>query len=325
MNRVAGEGEAPDAARAAPREELRWPKALRAGDPVALVAPGGFVDGQRLEGAVRLLEARGLQALVRPDITARHRNLAGADARRAEELSWALCAPGVKAVFLARGGYGTQRILDQIAPAVAGAEPRPVVGFSDNTALLNHLRQRFGWVTVHGPHPQAEEPGETDEVLACLGLSGPPSRPSYEGLELLGGRPGGPFEAEVAGGCLSLVSSSVGTPYALACRSKIVFLEDTVEPIYRLDRMLHHLRASRTLEGAVALVFGQVESFVPDPGEVGSALDLLREFAEGAPFPVLAGLPCGHTHPNRPLPLGPLVHLDPETGRLTYLEAAVHG
>jgi muramoyltetrapeptide carboxypeptidase len=303
-------------------EARRFPPALSPGDAVALVAPAGVVDAKRVEGAVRLLESRGLRVLVRPDITARHRSLAGADDRRAEELRRALEGPDVRAVFLARGGYGSQRILDRILPA-GTAEPRSVIGFSDNTALLNHLRKRFGWVAVHGPHPQAEEPAETDEVLACLGLFGPRALPAYGGLEVLSGARQGPIEAEVAGGCLSLVSSSVGTPYAVDCRGKILFLEETAEPVYRLDRMLHHLRASGTLDGAAAVVFGRVDTFADAPGEVGTVRELLLEFAGEVALPVVAGLPCGHTHPNRPLPLGPIARLDLLGGRLTYLEGAV--
>jgi muramoyltetrapeptide carboxypeptidase len=197
-----------------------------------------------------------------------------------------------------------------------------VIGFSDNTALLNALRQHLGWAVVHGPHPQKEKPEELDRVLACLGYFGEPERPGFAGLRLLSEYSGEPVEAEVAGGCLSLVASSIGTPYALDCEGRIVFLEDVAEPAYRLDRMLLQLRRSGLLDGAAALVFGCPEGFGPE-GQEDEVREVLGEFASVLPIPVLSGLGCGHGARNEPLPLGPKARLDPTGGTLTFLEAAV--
>lgn len=303
---------------------LYRPPALRPGDRVALVAPAGPLAPERAAGAAALLEDRGLRVAVREDVTARHRYLAGSDDRRAEELLGALRDPAVRAVFLGRGGYGTQRLLGRLGEA-AGADPKPVVGFSDNTALLNFLRQAWGWAVVHGPHPQAEKPGELDALLACLGCGGAPSLPAFGGLRLLGAPRRGSLEAEVVGGCLSLVASSVGTPYEVRTEGRILFLEDVAEPAYRIDRMLHQLDRSGGLAGAAAVVFGVSRSFVPQghDRDAGHLEELLRDFAAAMPFPVLEGLPCGHVAPNRPLPLGPLARLDPAREELALLEPAV--
>ena len=297
---------------------------LQPGDLVALVAPAGPVSPERARGAVEVLENRGLRVHAREDLSSRHRYLAGPDGRRIDELLAALLDPAVKAVFLARGGYGGQRLLGSLG-VLQFAPPKPVIGFSDNTALLHFLRHRFGWPSLHGPHPQRERPEELDAVLRCLGHRGPPERPAFQGLRRLNEGFGETVEGEVAGGCLSLVSSSIGTPYQFSFRGRIVFLEDTGEPAYRLDRMLHQLCASGVLDGALAVLFGQPESFVP-PGaglEAEYLEGLLNEFASDAPFPVLCGLPCGHTQPNRPLPLGPRARLEPEEGTLEFLEGLV--
>ncbi|MBI5445257.1 MAG: LD-carboxypeptidase [Deltaproteobacteria bacterium] len=305
----------------APEAAVRFPERLRPGDTVALVAPAGPVSAERVEGAVALLSARGLRVRVREDITARRGYLAGSDRRRAEELRDALADPGVRAVFLARGGYGTQRILAGALPD-AGVAPKPVIGFSDNTALLNALRRELGWAVVHGPHPRNERPEELDRVLACLGYWGEPERPFFDGLSLLSPRRTAAVEGEVAGGCLSLVTSSIGTPYALDCAGKILFLEDVGEPAYRLDRMLLHLRASGASEAAAAVVFGCPEEFGPED-QAGEVAELLAEFASAAAVPVLSGLACGHGKKNQPLLLGPRARLEPAAGTLTFLEAAV--
>ena len=303
----------------------RFPPRLAPGDTVALIAPGGAVDADRVAGAVTLLESRGLRVLLHRDLTARHRYLAGDDAARRAELRWALSDPELRAVFAARGGYGSQRILGAAAPEGLG-EPRAVVGFSDNTALLDYLRSRAGWCVVHGPHPRTEPAGEFDAVLGCLGLFGEPARTILRGLEVLGAGAGESVTAEVGGGCLSLLVASLGTPYAFHAAGRIVVVEDVAEPVYRLDRMLHQLRAAGALDGAAALVFGRPTAFLPldHTAEDRTVLDqLLREFAADCPFPVLAGAPCGHGTPNLPLPFGPRALLDPERGTLGFIEDAV--
>jgi muramoyltetrapeptide carboxypeptidase len=292
------------------------------GDVVALVAPGGAVARERVKGAVRLLGSRGLRVQVRDDIDDRHRYLAGDDRRRARELVDALKDPEVKAVFLARGGYGTQRIVDELQPE-ALSQPRAVVGFSDNTVLLNWLRDQCGWAVVHGPHPREESPDEMDAVLGCLGYFGDPVRPATSDLKLWNPGAWGPVTAEVAGGCLSLLSTSAGTSYGFSGRRRIVFLEDTREPAYRVDRMLHHLTACGALEQTAAVVFGRPESFLAAGEDPGQLEHLLAEFASGASFPVLSGLACGHTKPNLPLPFGPRALLDPQKGTLVFLEGVV--
>jgi muramoyltetrapeptide carboxypeptidase len=279
------------------------------------------LDRERVDGAVRLLESRGLRVRVRPDITAANRYFAGDDRRRLEELLGALRDPDVRAVFLARGGYGTQRLLASLAREELGS-PRAVVGFSDNTALLEHLRQR-GWAVLHGPHPRADHPDELDAVLGCLGYWGEPARPAAFGLRVWGKGSGERVIAEVGGGCLALLASAAGTPCAFRARGRIVFLEDVNEPVYRLDRMLLQLRASGGLEGAAAVVFGKPEAFLA-PGEDAAHLDgLLAEFAQELSVPVLSGFPAGHGPTNIPLPLGPRALLDPEQGSLAFLEALV--
>jgi len=300
---------------------VSFPPRLAPGDAVALIAPGGAVAPDRVAGAVRLLESRGLRVRARDDIGEVCRTLAGDDRRRCAELLWALQDPDLRAVVLARGGYGTQRLLSSIHPEDLGA-PRAVVGFSDNTALLEHLRG-CGWAVLHGPHPRADHPDELDSVLGCLGFWGEPARPAAFGLRVWGRGTGERVLAEVGGGCLSLLASSQGTPHAFRAQGRIVFLEDVNEPVYRLDRMLHQLRSSGALEDAAAVVFGKPETFLAAGEDPAHLEHLLAEFAAGVPFPVLSGVSSGHGSPNLPLPFGPRALLDPEKGTLAFLEGLV--
>lgn len=299
----------------------RFPPRLAPGDTVALAAPGGAVDPERVRGAAALLESRGLRVRLRKDLTASHRYLAGDDRRRLEELRRALGDPEVRAVFLVRGGYGTQRLLACLRAEDLG-HPRAVVGFSDNTALLDHLR-RAGWAVLHGPHPRGDHPGELDAVLGCLGYYGEPARPAFLGLRLWSSGTRDRVVAEVGGGCLSLLASSAGTPWSFHATGRIVFLEDVNEPVYRLDRMLHQLRASGGLDDAAAVVFGKPETFLAPGQDPAHLEDLLAEFAASLPCAVLSGVSAGHGTPNLPLPFGPRALLDPERGSLAFIEGVV--
>jgi muramoyltetrapeptide carboxypeptidase len=285
-----------------------------------LVAPAGPLSAERLHGARQALEARGLEVALRDDADAREGYLAGSDQRRLCELRDALLDPQIRAVFLARGGYGVQRLLDGL-DLPRDLAPKAVVGFSDNTALLHHLQTALGWGVLHGPHPQAHKAEELDRVLACLGLDGSAALPAFSGLSALNG--GAAVEGPIDGGCLSLLCASLSTPEAFCGAGKIVFLEDVGEPSYRLDRMLNQLLRSGALTGALAVVFGQPATFLPEGADPAELTWLLSDVARRLPVPVLTGLPCGHVADHHPLPLGPRARLTPTTGELCLLEPLV--
>lgn len=289
--------------------------ALKAGDLVALEASAGCVEVERVEGAVRLIESRGFRVSVSRDLTRRDRYFAGTDTERLAGLQTALDDPEVKAVFMVRGGYGSQRIAPLLSKPASG--PKAVAGFSDNTALLGYLGRNFGWPTLHGPHPRFDHPGEFDELLSCL-MEG--AKPVFEGLRCIS--EGETVVAPVSGGCLSILSATVSTSCFPDLKGRIVFLEDTCEAPYRVDRMLAHLYWSGVLEHAAAIVFGVTGTFgTAETGE-GEIDAVIEDFASRCTVPVLTGLPCGHGDTNRPLPFGPRARLDAAWGTLKFLEPA---
>ncbi len=301
---------------------LLVPPRVRPGDTVALVAPSGSVDPPRVRGASELLERRGFRVWIRPDVHATERYMAGPDARRAEELLQALADPDVRLVWCLRGGYGSQRILRRL-PSVPPAPPKAVVGFSDNTALLWFLRDRWGWTVVHGPHPDPDDPGAADRVLRFLAGPDAGRGTAAAGLRLWNPGPWREVEGPVAGGCLAIVAGLCGTPWALRLAGYLVFLEDVAEPPYRIDRMLWQLRAAGSLEGCLGIVFGRLESFVPGRADVADLELVIQDFARSVRFPVLSGLPAGHCLPNMPIAFGPRYRLDPVGGHLVALQGAV--
>lgn len=291
--------------------------ALTPGARVAVIAPASAFDRASFESGLALIGAR-YDVHYRPAIFERHRYLAGSDNRRLEELTDALLDPAVKAVFCARGGYGATRLLARLA-SVGPLAPKPLVGFSDITALHFWLQSR-GIASIHGP------------VLTQLGLLPVASRQRlFHLLESPAPAPAlsasdtyvpGAAQGPLLGGTLSVVTRLLGTPYMPSLEGAILLLEDVGERPYRLDRMWTHLE--------LAGVFGQVRGIAlgsftncEEKDADYSACDLLRELAQATGLPCAAGFPIGHGAANEPVPLGARVRLDAGARSLTFLEGAV--
>lgn len=305
----------------APAPYRTWP-ALRGGDRVALFAPSshqGKAPTDFLARARDILTGWGL----RPDelgTERRHLYLAGTDAERAAEFQRLYLDPEVKALFCTRGGYGSARILPLLdAARIAAAPPKPVVGFSDITALFAWLHWCAGVTTVHGPGLAAPSalsaPGAEHSVEALRRvLFDPQPPPAYpaQAIHRSGKAESASVTGRLVGGCLSVLVTTLGTPWALDTRGAILFLEDTDEAPYRIDRMLTHLRQAGRLDAVCAVVFGHMRRCDGDPP--GLLDQVLRDVFRDAPFPVATGLPAGHGEPNLPLFLGRIARLEFEAG-----------
>jgi muramoyltetrapeptide carboxypeptidase len=298
---------------------------IRSGDVVGVVAPSGVVEESRLRAGSGVLEAMGFRVLVGDAVLSRRAYLAGADAERAADVQRMLDDPTVAAVFCARGGFGAQRVVPFLDLAPVRHRPKPVVGYSDATALLAALAG-VGVVGMHGPMVATDMPrGLSARSLGHLErlLTDPTYRWELEAPTCI--RPGR-ARGRLAGGCLSVLVTTLGTPWAPDFDGAVVFLEDVHEWPYRLDRLLTHLRQSGCLERAAGVVFGTLEACRPLDGV--SPLDVVRDLFAEAPYPVALGVPAGHANAetdvdNLALPLGVDVELDAGAGRLIAREAAV--
>ncbi|MGE0158868.1 MAG: LD-carboxypeptidase [Gemmatimonadales bacterium] len=304
-----------------PRAAAR-PRALRAGARVALVAPAGPVDADRIDASVERCRSLGLEPVVFPGARARHRYMAGEDAVRLRDLQAAFDDRSIDGVWALRGGYGTLRILDALDLGRQLADPVPFIGFSDNTSI--HARHAaLGVVSFHGPHPGGSFPSATEEAFRrVLFAAEPPGA-----LRTADGDPAprtlvpGRAEGPLIGGNLAIVAALCGTPHAIAARGAILFLEDVGEPAYRVDRLLQQIGASGVLDGVVGLAFGRFTDAPPhDPHPV---VDVLAELAERLAVPAVLDLPFGHVDHNATLPVGARASLDADAARLELVEAAV--
>ncbi len=303
------------------RSGFARPRALAPGARVALVAPAGPMRPDRVDASVDRCRALGLEPVLYPAASGRHRYLAGSDADRLRDLQDAFDDPAVDAVWALRGGYGTQRILDRLDLARQERDPIPFVGFSDNTTL--HVRHAgLGVVSFHGPHPGADFPPATEDHLRrVLFRAEPPgllpTRPEDpEPRTLVGGRAEGPL----VGGNLAMLASLCGTRDALRAAGRVLFLEEVGEAAYRVDRMLLQLRRSGALEGVRGLALGR---FTPGEDDEHPVEEVLREYAEALGVPAVVDLPFGHVEHNCTLPVGARARLDADAASLELLEPAV--
>ncbi|HEY6400137.1 MAG TPA: LD-carboxypeptidase, partial [Blastocatellia bacterium] len=224
------------------------PPALRDGDAVAIVAPASNLKADYLARGVAELERLGFQARYEPGILDKDRYTAGDDKRRAAELMRAFADPDVKAVWAARGGYGSMRLFRLLDENLIGRRPKIFIGYSDITALCLYFYRRFGWVTFHGPMASkdlagGEEHYDRETLIKAIGPGASPMGEIRSNkIEILHRGAEERVTGRLLGGCLSLITAMMGSPYELDTRGSILFLEDTATRPYAIDRMLQQLK-----------------------------------------------------------------------------------
>jgi len=299
---------------------VRKARAIRKGAVVGIAAPAGPVEPDLLEAGEQLIRELGFEPRRRADLTDRRGYLAGDDDRRAAELMELVTDPEVGAIVCARGGYGTPRILHRLDPKAFRKAAKPLVGYSDITALLLWQRKAAGLVGIHGPmFERVHKP--TDETAKSLvrALTGTGALPRFEGQPLCRGW----AEGRLVGGSLSLLAASLGTPWEVDTRDAILMIEETGEAPYRLDRMLQQLAHAGKLGAAVGIGVGHLSDCEDRKYEGVELPELLREILEPLGVPVVTGLPFGHGLPNLAWPVGGRAAIDGDRGEIELLESAV--
>ncbi len=309
--------------------DLIKPRALAAGDTVAIIAPASNLKADYLARGLAELARLGFRARAEPEILSQARYTAGSDERRAAELMRAFTDPEIKAVWAARGGYGSMRLFDLLDDEILKQHPKIFIGYSDLTALHLYFYRRFGWVTFHGPMAAkdlagGEEHYERAGLMAAMTQPAPMGEITSLGTEMLHRGSGGTVSGRLLGGCLSLLVALMGTPDELDTRGSLLFIEDTGVKPFALDRMLQQLRLAGKFDEVRGLVFGEMTDCVQHVDQGYRIQDVLTECTAGLQVPVLFGLRSGHSPlGNLTLPLGVAASLDAERGILSIEEAAV--
>ena len=311
------------------------PPRLTRGSRVALVAPAGpLLERDDLTRAEALCRALDYEPVVGSNAGNRYGYLAGTDDQRLTDLNAALNDAAIHGVWCLRGGYGATRIIDRVDFEALARRPKPLIGYSDITALLNAAVRLANVVSFHGPVARASMPAFSrwhfERVLACAEPAGRlgriPDRPDVlvpQENRIVTLR-SGIAEGPLAGGNLSLLQCLIGTPWAPDLRGAILFVEDVGEDLYRVDRMLAHLRAVGALAVLAGVLVGRFTELKRQTGDGALGFDeVLSSYLLPLGVPVAYGFPIGHIQDQWTLPLGVRARLDAGTGEVEILEAAV--
>ena len=314
---------------------LTRPPRLAPGARIALIAPAGpLLERDDRTRGEELCRALGMEPVMAPNAGSRYGYLAGTDEQRLADLNAALTNARVDAVWCLRGGYGMTRILPGVDFAALERHPKPVIGYSDITALINAIARRSGVVAFHGPMSRSSlspfSRWHFDRVLTNLSEAGRLGRiaqpadvlvPRENRLVTLSP---GVAEGRLAGGNLTMIQALIGTQYFPDLDDAILFLEDVGEDLYSVDRMLAHLRmigALARLKGVIVGRFTEMKRGTDD-GALGFD-EVLETYFLPLKIPVAYGFPLGHIDDQWTLPIGVKARLDASACEVEVLEPAV--
>ncbi|HEV8715962.1 MAG TPA: LD-carboxypeptidase [Candidatus Binatia bacterium] len=299
------------------------PSRLCPGDLIGVISPAAAVPAEALRRGCAELERLGFSVRVGPHVLDRHGFLAGTDRDRAHDLTTMFQDPAVRAIFCSRAGYGSGRLFPLLDFPALAQTPKIFLGFSDVTLLLNAFVQQAGLICFHGPVVAGEvatgfSPRALSHLLGLLMTGTGEERLTFPTVIR-----DGVAEGRLLGGCLSLLVTTLGTPFALDTSGAILFIEDVGEKPYRIDRMLTHLKQAGKLNDLAGVIFGSMSGCLGDGNDPALLLSVIADVFSDYSYPVGFGLPAGHGEENLALPLGARVRLDTVRRHLTFLEPAV--
>ena len=285
------------------------PPYLKKGDRVAIVATARKISSKEIEEGIQLIKSWGLVPVIGNTIDASNHQYAGTDYERAQDFQKMLDNPEIKAIWCARGGYGSVRVIDQIDFYKFVKYPKWIVGYSDVTVFHNHLH-KIGFKTIHGTMP-VSVPDNTAFAKETLrqSLFGEAPNINYKTSNILNRQ--GAAKGILVGGNLSMLYSMCGSNSALDTDGKILFIEDLDEYLYHVDRMVMNLKRNKMLDHLAGLIVGGMTKMHDNRISFGkTAQEIVLDAIGECEYPVAFDFPCGHIDDNRSLVMGAEVKLE---------------
>jgi muramoyltetrapeptide carboxypeptidase len=305
------------------------PPALRQGDTIGIVAPASNIKRGELEAGCEALRRAGYNPFYLDSIFDRDLYFAGSVRRRVGELEEMFSRHDVRAILCARGGYGTNYLLNQLNWESIKSHPKIFIGYSDVTALLTYFADTAGFVTFHGPMAAKDWTHADGVDLASWSAAltgGEPWEVALGGASSVVGLVDGNAQGTLYGGCLSILVASLGTPYEIKTDGTILFLEDVAAKPFQIDRMLMQLKLAGKLKAVRGIVFGEMLDCIQIANQEYTLPEVIRRIVGDLGIPVAYGVRSGHvTSGNITLPFGVRAALSVSSGKvqLNILEAAV--
>lgn len=302
------------------------PKALKPGDTIGVIAPASPTTEENVKTAYHKLEEMGFKVKMGKSPYEKYGYLSGKDNVRAEDINEMFKDKEINGIICMRGGYGTPRILDLIDYEAIRDNPKVFVGYSDITALHIAFTQISNLVTYHGPMVSSDIIGSFSDFSrdnlykAIMGTEaiGTISNPLGEDIVTING---GIAEGTIIGGNLSLIVDTIGTPYEIDVKDKILFIEEVGEEPYNIDRMLNQLRLSGKLQEASGIILGDFNNCVSDKHDENLTLEqVIEDHIKPVGKPTIYNLQAGHCEPMITLPFGVKARLDADKKELIILE-----
>ena len=293
------------------------PQRLIPGDNIGVVAPAGPFDIEKFESGIKILESFGFSIIIPDDLFKKKGYLAGSDTHRAGIVNRLFSDSTIKGIICARGGFGSLRVLQFIDYESIKKNPKIFIGFSDITAVLTALYARCRLVTFHGPMVTTLKNADkktTGSMISTLSSGTIMEIIPKKGSIIKSGIASG----KLLGGNIATLCHLIGTPFAPELKGNILFLEETGEQAYRIDRMLIHMKLAGWFDGLAGLALGSFDNC----GGIGEIVRIVEDIFFDINIPILGGFEIGHGKRNLTIPLGIDATLDADSGVLFFHEAA---
>lgn len=288
------------------------PPYLKAGDTVAIVAPSGVLQNRNneVEQAANLLKSWGLNVMIGKHVFKQHGHFAGTDIERASDFQKALDDPKIKAIWCARGGYGTVRILDKLDYTKFRQHPKWLLGYSDITALHNQIHN-LGYETIHTMMctSLSKDISGMEQSITTFreAIFGNPLSYALEGSAY---NKSGTVTAPIVGGNLTMLHTMLGSSTSIDTSGKILFIEEIGEYAYHIDRMLQSLKRAGYFNNCKGIIVGDITKVRKNTTEFGRTIEeIILDAVAEYNFPVAFNMRAGHEKDNRALILGRTVQL----------------
>ena len=301
---------------------MRKARKIKKGDLIGIISPAGPTTSKEIKQGISVLKKMGFHCVLGKNALLKNGFLAGSDIERAQDFMDMIKNPDVMAIICSRGGYGVNRIMPYLDFDLIKKSRKPIIGSSDITILLNYLNSKCSLVSFHGPMV-AGSFGRTPMIKSrntfCHALMGNMRMYSYSKRNAWTIN-SGKGEGRLAGGCLTLLTRSLGTPFEIKTRNRILIIEDVNEKPYKIDGMLWQLKEAGKFKEIRGIVFGEMINCQPNINEFYTLRETISDFFKNYRFPILMSCPIGHGKEMWTLPLGVPAILDSEAKSLVIKE-----